>query len=110
MHPDGLDILQKYSSGIADANVSSLAPDLVEMDIPFRSLYSEDTGSIEAFQTVLGWLGNCMSWHSACGSGSENSLPSRVLNLGLVDSGTTMDARMDVNSLKQMVAWVGTHA
>jgi hypothetical protein len=66
------------------------------MDMPFRCLHSEDTGSEAASQTALGWLTQCKESHEACGSSPETPLPTRLLDLHPLERGGPGDSSLDI--------------
>jgi hypothetical protein len=46
-----------------------------------RALPSEDTSSEQAYQTIQGWICDCLQDHENCSKQSTSSLPKRVLRL-----------------------------
>lgn len=52
-------------------------------DSPIRSILVADTSSDASFQNASQWLRDCCNSHYECGSGQEQPLPTRVLDIGL---------------------------
>jgi hypothetical protein len=69
---------------------------VIKMDMPFRCLHSEDTGSEATFQTALCWLTQCKESHEACGSGPETPLPTRLLDLHPLEGGGPGHSSLDI--------------
>ncbi|KAH8654569.1 heterokaryon incompatibility protein-domain-containing protein [Tricladium varicosporioides] len=56
-----------------------------------RKLPAGDTSSEDTFQTAKTWIEHCTANHSRCGSGSEQPLPNRILDLGTKKSTSDTD-------------------
>jgi len=56
-----------------------------------RKLIPGDTASDDSFQTIKLWIENCTTNHKKCGSGDEQPLPTRVLDLGAGNPGPDTD-------------------